>query len=470
MSKNYESFLSNKLGVDVPTGIEDPPELAGNLFPHQRDVTRLALRRGRFAAFLDTGLGKGPIALEFLRVVAEHTGLPTILLAPLAVSHQFEREAAKFNVTARVVASQDEVGPGINITNYHKLHNFDPSVFGGVAIDESSVLKDFNGKTRTALIESFRNTPFRLALTATPSPNDHTELGNHAEFLDVMTRVEMLSMFFQHDAGDTGEWKLMGHAEPAFWRWVASWAVAMRRPSDLGYDDSAYNLPPLIHQSHVIDNDIRDAWAAGHLFTKEAETLNAQRAVRRASIDRRIATAAGIIASEPDEKWLVWVGLNDEQDEMAKALGERCVSIQGSTPDDERIEMERRWREGDVSTLITKGAMFGHGLNWQHCARQIFVAPEHSFEKFYQCVRRSYRFGQTRQVEVHMISTDADGRIIENLDRKRADAEKMGDAMIGAMAEVSRAELHGAQKTSDAYEPRKTMSVPRWLIENVEAA
>lgn len=466
----YRDFLSKKLGSEVPTGITGDVNLSAHLFPHQRDIVRLALKRGRFAIFADTGLGKGPMALEFLRVVAEHTGKPTLLLAPLAVSHQFAREAEKFGIAARVVADASEVGPGINVTNYHKLHHFDPSVFGGVALDESSILKNFNGKTRDALIEAFARTPFRLALTATPAPNDHTELGNHAEFLGVMSRVEMLSMFFVHDGGSTQDWRLKGHAEEQFWRWVASWGIALRRPSDLGYEDGAYHLPPLTQRTHVIASDLRDAWASGSLFAKEAETLSEQRAVRRSSIGKRIARAVEIIDAEPNEKWLVWCELNDEQDEVAEALGDRCVSIAGSTDDDKRIAMERAWREGSTQVLVTKGSLFGHGMNWQHCARQIFVGASHSFEMVYQCVRRSHRYGQTRPVEAHFIATDSESRIVDNLARKHADAAKMSDAMVAAMGEVSRADLGGLGRTADSYDPRKRIKIPKWLKDNVEAA
>jgi superfamily II DNA or RNA helicase len=252
---DYQVFLASK-SVDAPAcGLTRIPKLNPSLFPFQADIVRWALRRGRAAVFADTGLGKGWIALEWLRCVAKHTKRPALLLAPLAVSHQFAREAAKIGVEARVVSDASEVGPGINVTNYHKLPRFDASAFGAVAIDESSILKDYSAATRNALIQTFAATPFKLALTATPSPNDHTELGNHAEFLGVMTRAEMLSMFFVHDMDQTQDWRLKGHAQTRFWEWVASWAVALRRPSDLGYPDDAYALPPLRHHQHTIKAD-----------------------------------------------------------------------------------------------------------------------------------------------------------------------------------------------------------------------
>lgn len=465
---SYADFLARKLAADVPTGIAEPPALNDALFPFQRDLVRLALKRGRFALFADTGLGKGWMALEWCRVVAEHAGRPVLLLAPLAVSHQFAREAAKLGVAARVVATQADVAPGINVTNYHKLQHFDASTFGGVALDESSILKDETGAFRTMLIETFAATPFRLALTATPAPNDHTELGNHAEFLGVMSRVEMLSKFFCHDGGSTQDWRIKGHAQDQFWRWVASWAATLRRPSDLGYDDGAYALPPLEIREHIIAGDIAQAWASGSLFVEKAEGLTAQRAARKGTIEARVAKAVEL--AKRDEKVLIWCELNAEQDALAKALGSECVSIAGATPEEKRIEMEARWREGDVRVLITKPSLFGHGLNWQHCAHEVFVGVSHSFEQFYQAVRRCYRFGQTRPVTVDVVSSELEGAVVDNLRRKQEDAATMGDAMVRAMADITRADVQGMTRTMDRYEGKTVMRVPSWLVANVEAA
>lgn len=465
---DYAAYIAGKSVLVPPCGIESPGRISSKLFPFQRDLVRLSLRRGRSAIFADTGLGKGWMALEWLRHVARHTKAPTLLLAPLAVSHQFAREAVKFGVKARVVARQSDIGDGINITNYHKLDNFDPAAFGGVALDESSILKSFTGSTRTALIEAFRSTPFRLALTATPSPNDHTELGNHAEFLGVMSRVEMLSMFFVHDGETTQEWRLKGHAETAFWQWVASWAVSLRKPSDIGYEDGAYELPPLRMHTHTVPVDQRHAFAAGVLFADAAATLSEQRDVRKETIPTRVEVAANIVA-KADGSCVVWCDLNAEGDALEKAIPD-AVQVAGADDDDEKERKLDAFALGQARVIVTKPSVAGFGMNWQHAATMVFCGLSNSFEQFYQSIRRSYRFGQTRPVDVHVVTSDLDGRIVENLARKQADAVRMGDAMVAAMAETVKRAIGATGRTADAYEPRTPMEIPQWLVSDSEAA
>lgn len=464
---DYSEFIASKSLALKPIGLKRIPRLSERLFPFQRDLVRLSLKRGRSAIFADTGLGKGWMALEWLRVVAQHTKRPVLLLAPLAVSHQFAREAAKFGVDARVVSTAADVGPGINVTNYHKLDRFDPSVFGGVALDESSILKSFTGSTRTALIEAFRETPFRLALTATPSPNDHTELGNHAEFLGVMTRVEMLSMFFVHDGETTQEWRLKGHAEKAFWEWVASWAVAIRKPSDLGYEDGDYALPPLRMHSHQVPVDQRKAFALGMLFAADAASLSEQRDSRKETIGARIELSADLVR-KADGPVVVWCDLNAEGDALERAIPD-CVQVAGADSDDEKERKLNDFAEGRARVIVTKPSVAGFGMNWQHAATQVFCGLSNSFEQFYQSIRRSYRFGQTRPVDVHVVTSEVDGRIVENLARKQADAARMGDAMVSAMADVTKRDIGATTRTVDKYHAHEPMRVPAWIQSNQEA-
>ena len=465
---DYQAFLASK-SVDAPAcGLTRIPKLNPSLFPFQADIVRWALRRGRAAVFADTGLGKGWIALEWLRCVAEHTKRPAMLLAPLAVSHQFAREAAKLGVESRVVSDASEVGPGINVTNYHKLARFDASAFGAVAIDESSILKDYSAATRNALIQTFAATPFKLALTATPSPNDHTELGNHAEFLGVMTRAEMLSMFFVHDMDQTQDWRLKGHAQTRFWEWVASWAVALRRPSDLGYPDDAYALPPLRHHQHTIKADQAQAFAAGMLFAQEASGLADQRAVRRSTLDARVAQCASVVASASGPV-VVWCDLNDEGDALKAAIP-GAVQVAGSDSDDEKEAALDAFARGDVRVLISKPSICGWGLNWQHAHTVVFCGVTHSFEAYYQAVRRCWRFGQTMPVDVHVVCSELEGRVVESLNRKHEQAKTMGNAMVAAMADITRANIGATGRTFDAYTPTTTMTVPQWIRSEEVAA
>lgn len=465
---NYEDFVAGKVRAAPVVGLEKVPRLSGKLFPFQRDIVKLALRRGRSAVFADTGLGKGWMALEWLRVIAKHADAPVLLLAPLAVSHQFVREAAKFGVPARVVRDRKDVGPGINVTNYHKLHHFDPAVFGGVALDESSILKNYTASTRTELIEAFRDTPYRLALTATPSPNDHTELGNHAEFLGVMSRTEMLAMFFVHDGETTQEWRLKGHAESAFWRWCASWAVAVRRPSDLGYEDGAYDLPPLRMHQHETKVDQSTVFATGSLFAADAVSLSEQRAVRKASVSDRVEQCASIVR-ESTGPVVVWCDLNAEGDALEKAIPD-AVQVSGADSDEDKERKLADFAEGRARVVVTKPSVAGFGLNWQHAHTVVYCGVTHSFEAFYQSVRRCYRFGQTQPVDVHVVTAETEGRILDSLRRKQDDAARMGDQMVAAMAEVTKAEIKATGRTFTAYDPRLAMIVPKWIHTDTEAA
>ncbi len=459
---DYESFLASKRLVAAPAGIADPPELGSFLFPFQRDITRWALRRGRAALWLDCGLGKTPCALEWSRVVAAHTEKPVLILTPLAVAQQFVTEGEKFGVPVTLCREQSHVYPGVNVTNYDRLERFEPSTFGGVVLDESSILKDYTSATRNALIAAFQQTPFRLCCTATPAPNDHMELGNHAEFLGVMSRTEMLSMFFVHDGAETQAWRLKGHAQRDFWRWVCSWAVNLRKPSDLGYSDEGYVLPPLNIHEHVVESGVEMARAQGMLFSVEARGLSEQRTARRASLEDRVALAAAIVNAEPDEFWLVWCDLNAE----SKALAEACnwaIEIEGSMPIVMKEKLAHGFANREFKTLITKPSICGYGLNLQHCSRVAFVGLSNSFEAWYQAIRRTWRFGQLRPVECHVITSAAEGAVVANLKRKQKDNERLSAGMVEHMAEISRAELGFTKRDFTDYQPGVRMRVPEWL-------
>lgn len=452
----YADFLARKRMVDPETGIFDIPDLPEGLFPFQRDIVRWALRRGRAALFAGTGLGKSFMELAWADAVHRVTGKNILHLAPLAVSAQLVREAEKFGISARQATSQAECGCGITITNYQKLDRFDLSLFGGVILDESSILKSTDGHYRTELIRQCADIPFRLAATATPAPNDFMELGNHAEFLGVMSYTDMLATFFTHDNGDTQKWRLKGHAENDFWRWMASWAVMIRKPSDLGYDDGAYDLPELRQVHHTVDAGSNSF----DLLCSPATTLQERIRARRESVSDRVAHAARITPSDRPFVW--WCNLNAESEALAKAIP-GAVEVRGS---DSEADKERKlldFSEGRIRVLVTKPSICGFGMNWQHCADTGFVGLNDSFEQIYQAVRRFWRFGQTKAVTVHFIAAETEGAVVANLRRKEADADRMAAAMVLHMADLSTREVRGQVRDRPDYNPQQPMIIPSWL-------
>lgn len=650
----YSEWLGRKLLSSPSTGFE-PSELSRHLFPFQHDLVRWALRRGRGALFADTGLGKTLMQLEWAWRVHVRTGAPVLILTPLAVAAQTVDEARRFGIEATLCRGVVDWSPGINITNYERLHRFDDVLgsIGAVVLDESSCLKDFTSKTRTDLIERFRSVPFRLACTATPSPNDHTELGNHAEFLGVMTRSEMLASYFINAGDKANQWRLKKHATKDFWRWVCSWAALVRKPSDLGYDDGAFELPPLITRDVALAATNEAAKQQGRLFVEPASTLSEQRVARRSTLSERCAAVADLVATEPGEPWLVWCELNDESSALAKLIPgsvevcgsdsvehkeaaalwfaeggkwktNRLATITGpgdteaiQSSDNERstsprqgssesgktrkahtctsttsptetstreTESSKTWSTSDAEhdtvatktsersaerrratearrasetlgsrqntestqpsttqslsdrgadaqsaartdqrtspperltgtdgctsttttttkqelsadccahraildsessettrsdlseprhtcgiqrdVLISKPTIFGQGLNFQRCARMVFVGLSHSFEQYYQAVRRCWRFGQTREVRVYIVAHELEGSVVENVRRKHADAERMGAELSRLAGEFVRAAVIGAVRTHDGYAAHEEIVIPGWL-------
>lgn len=457
----YEEFLERKSMVDAPTGIGDDVDLPTALFDFQRDVTRWALRRGRAAIFAGTGLGKSLMELSWAHAVMQHTGGPAIILAPLAVAAQLVREGAKFGIPAKHCLTSSDVNPKcITVTNYQRIHLFDTDDFAAVVLDESSILKAVDGSTRTMLIERFARTPFRLAATATPAPNDYMELGNHAEFLGVLTHAEMLATFFVHDGGETQKWRLKGHAQSDFWRWLCSWAVMMTNPSDLGYDGEAYNLPPLVKQNHKVTAE--NVHAAGTMFAMPAVTMQERLSARRATVDDRVSKAVEVVNSEPREQWLVWCNLNDESSKLARAI-DGAVEVKGSDSDDHKESALLGFSEGRVRVLVTKPSIAGMGLNFQSCANMIFVGLNDSWEQIYQATRRCWRFGQTRQVNVHFVSADIEGNVVANLERKERQAAAMVSAMVAHTSDLCSVNIKSTRRTATNYSPTVQMEVPQWL-------
>jgi hypothetical protein len=456
----YTDFIANKSRTAPPVGIAEPPALPSFLFPFQADCVRWALRRGRAALFEDCGLGKSPQQLVWSSAVERHMGSQVLIIAPLAVAQQTVREGEKFGIPVTYAQNQAQADGPIVITNYERMDAFQFDRFAGLTLDESSILKALDGKTKQTIIDVSQPIPFRLACTATPAPNDYVELGNHAEFLGVMTRAEMLSMYFVHDGGSTQDWRIKGHAEADFWRWVCSWAVMLRRPSDLGYPDDGFVLPPLEIHEHVVAVDHTIARKAGMLFAMEAVTLQEQRAVRRGSIDERVALAASIC--DDGQQWLMWVGLNDEGDALTAAIS-GAVQVSGNDTPEHKIQAALDFQSGKVRVLVSKGSIFGFGLNFQNAHKMAFVGIGHSYEQFYQSVRREWRFGQQHPVDAHIIITETEGRVAANLKRKEADAKVMADAMLTHMRDIQSAEIKGTQRTMTGYDPAVPMVIPAWL-------
>lgn len=441
----YEEFLESKRVFDKPSGFE-PQGMNESLFDFQRDIVRWACRRGRAAIFADCGMGKTPMQLEWARQVVEETGGNCLILAPLAVSYQTQKEAEKFGIKAKVVKDQFECEPGINITNYEKLDHFSPMEFSAIVLDESSILKSYTGKFRNKIIESFCQTPYRLACTATPAPNDYMELGNHAEFMGVMSRTEMLSMFFIHDGGDTAKWRLKGHGEQEYWKWLSSWAVYIRKPSDLGYDDGKFILPRLNHRLHTLCT-VKPT--EGYLFAMPAETLEDQRKVKRETIARRVSECAQIV-NNSNETWVLWAELNDEASALEKAIP-GSIQISGSDTNEFKEKTLIDFSAEKFRVLITKPSIAGHGMNWQHCRNMAFVSLSHSYESFYQAVRRCWRFGQEYEVNVHVFTMDTESPIVENINRKDKEAAQMAENMIEHMADLNKEVIKGTSRQKAVY-------------------
>ena len=457
---DYAAYVARKLSSTPPTGIAGGFRVPGSLFPLQSALTSWALRRGRAAIFADTGLGKSRMQLAWADAVRKHTKRPVLVLAPLAVAAQTAGEGLEIGVDVTHCREQSEAhGAGIVITNYDRLHRFDPDAFGAVVLDESSCIKHHDAKTLKTLLTAFRQTPFKLCATATPAPNDWTELGTHAEFLGICTRQEMLAEFFCHDGADTSVWRLKGHARHLFWQWVSQWGAMVRKPSDLGFDDTAYALPPLHLHEHTVKTEMP---LNGMLFAAEAQTLSERRDARRMSTEDRVRECAAIVNGEASEPWVVWCDLNAEGDALTKAIN-GAVQIAGA--DDVEVKQQRLqdFAAGKFRVLVSKPSICGFGLNWQHSARMAFVGVTDSFEAYYQAVRRCWRFGQKRDVHVHVFASSAEGAVVQNLRRKERDAASMAESLSEETRDAVMQEVTGTTRQTNTHNAAHKVTVPAFL-------
>ncbi len=455
---DYQAFLETKRERVAAVGFDVvPDEINGHLFRWQAEIVRWALQRGRAALFEDCGLGKTAQQLEWARHVVRHTRRAVLILAPLAVSDQTVREGAKFGIEVVKCRERSDVHPAaVNVTNYERLDKFRPDDFAGIVLDESSILKSYDGKTRKQITDFAKSIEYRLCCTATPAPNDTIELRNHAEFLDIMSGKEILAMFFRQDGNTTHNWRLKGHARRSFWQWMAEWSIAIRRPSDIGYSNDGYLLPELIMHDNVVVNERHD----GYLFAMEALTLAERRQSRKDTIELRVAAAAKL-CNESNEQWLVWCDYNAEGDALAAAIPD-AVQVKGSDTSDFKERSLNAFASGDLRVLVSKPSIAGFGMNFQRCHNVLFVGLSDSYESFYQAIRRCWRFGQTSAVHCHVIRSDSDGAVVQNISRKERQAADMFEEIVKAYS----AHMSIGQSTRNEMEYAPAMPVrwPQWLV------
>lgn len=453
---SYAEFLARKAQLSNAGGFE-PEGLPDHLFPFQRNLVEWAVRQGRGALFADCGMGKTPMSLAWAEQVHRQTGKPVLLLTPLAVGFQVATEAEKFGHEAGLSRSGKVAGP-ITITNYEQLGKFDPADFGGVVCDESSILKSFDGSTKAAVTEFMRRIPFRLLGTATAAPNDWIELGTSSEALGGLGHMDMLTRFFTNKlrstssrgrgmGGEAVEWRLKGHAEEPFWQWVSTWARAIRKPSDFGYDDAGFHLPSLIVDEIQVE---ASRPAEGQLFDVPAFGLREEREENRRTLTERCEAAAEALSDA--KTGVAWCHLNDESALLARLIP-GAVEVSGSDSPYEKEEKLRAFTLGDIPFLVTKPRIGAWGLNWQHAHRMTYF-PSHSYEQWYQAVRRMWRFGQTQEVTVHVIGTEGGRNVLANLQRKSAQADAMFTALVQHMNNA---------RDVDAHTYDTPMEVPAWL-------
>lgn len=457
IATDYKEFIASKQKLAKQAGFKPSKRLNMMLKDWQKTVVKTALLRGRCALFADTGLGKTFMQLEWARHVHAETNRPVIVHSPVGVRAQTKREAEKFGIACRVevVDSGEDVINGLNLVNYEKLHKFDPSVFSGVVLDESSCLKNFTGKIKRQLVKSYKSTPYRLACTATPAPNDHMELGNHADFLGVMPSNEMLSRWFINDTMKAGGYRLKNHGVEDFWAWVSSWAVCMSRPSDIGGSDEGYILPELRIHKHIVSIDYTPQ-TEGFLFDVGGISATNIHEEKRRSNTNRARMVAEIAASHPSESLLLWCNTNYEADEIKKHVP-YAVEVRGSDSEAKKESMLLGFSDGSVRVLLTKPSIAGMGLNFQVCSKQIWAGLGFSFEDYYQAVRRCWRFGQQKPVDVHIVFTDAEQSIEKTIARKESDHSLMQTGMASA------AQFLTDSRVRDKYQPTKKLELPKWI-------
>lgn len=456
---NYQEFLKTKELQTIQAGFDVPDEwLSSLLFDFQRDIVRWALKKGKCAILTGCGTGKSFMLLEWAFCVHRQTGGKVMILSPLSVVKQTAHEAEKFQIgKVNVCRSAEDVREGVNITNYEMIEHFDASEFVGVVLDESSIIKSFTSKTQGDLTDRFHQTPYKLLCTATIAPNDYTEIGTSCEFLGIMSRTEMLATYFVHDGGKTSDWRLKKAGVSKFWEWFATWAIYFNSPSDLGYEIKGYDLPELRMQTILTKSEIEDY----QMFVKVAETLQERREARKESMDDRTQKAYELTQSD-NSQWLLWVDYNDESDMLRRKIPE-CVEIKGSDDAEVKAQASVDFADGTIRCLVSKPSIFGFGSNFQSCHNMIFCGLSDSYERFYQAVRRCWRFGQTQKVNVYIILSEKEISILENIKRKQAQMDEMQKRMTALMREVTLSEIKHTTRITTSYHPNVDIELPSFL-------
>ena len=433
----YEEFLKQKMIVEDKSGFNvNTEDLNSNLFDWQIEVVSWSLRKGRSALFEECGLGKTIQQLEWAFQVVRKTNKDVLIVAPLAVSRQTQREGEKFGIETHIARKQGDVKKGINITNYEMLEHFDPNKFVGVVLDESSILKSYMGKTKRKLVQAFRNTPYRLSCTATPAPNDHMEILNQAEFLGIMSSSEALAMWFINDTQNMGTYRLKKHAIKPFWEWVSTWAVSISKPSDIGdYSDEGFILPKLNEHIEIVDISVLDKTFEDGFIREINTNATAYHKEKRHTAEDRAKRTAEIVAIKPDEQWVVWCDTNYEADLLRKYIPQ-AVEVRGSDEVERKEESIMGFIDGDIRVLISKPTIFGYGLNLQNCSNTVFCGLSYSYEEYYQAIKRFHRFGQKKEVNSYIVIGSTEMNILETVDRKRELHNEMNENMYTSVKEI----------------------------------
>jgi len=455
----YKDFLERKRIISESHGM-DVKDISSKLFNFQKDIVKWSLKKGRAGLFEDCGLGKTIQQLEWAKQIYEAEKKDLLILAPLAVSRQTAREAEKLNMEINICREQKDVRPGVNITNYEMLNHFNPEKFIGVVLDESSILKSYMGKTKQKIIKAFDKTPYKLSCTATPSPNDHMEILNQAEFCGIMKSHEALAIWFINDTMNSGKYKLKGHAVKHFWEWVSTWAVCISKPSDLGYSDDGFELPPLNEIEEIVNINEFDRTYEDGLLRKIETNATAFHKEKRYTADER-AKKSGEIVQSIKEQFIVWCDTNYEADILKKYIP-GAVEIRGSDSPEYKEQAALGFIDGSIRVLISKPSIFGFGLNFQNCHNTVFCGLSYSYEDYYQAIRRFWRFGQKNEVNAYLVLGSTEKRILENIRQKEQQHEEMKKAMYGSIKEIQNAAIRGVRYKMD-YDRNEAIKLPKWI-------